>query len=154
SINDQASADIRIPLLVKIPSAIRFVSYEPATGPADIKRWLGSYWKLPGTMRPTDPMPDWQWITGVDWVICGGESGNKAVPMHPDWARRMRDDCGANGVPFFFKQWGNWEPVTYYKDHQPIIDYNVGPGQHLFTLPHRPQNMIRVRKKSGNLLDG
>ena len=44
----------------------------------------------------------------VDWVICGGESGPKARPMHPDWARSLRDQCAAAGVPFLFKQWGEW----------------------------------------------
>ena len=44
----------------------------------------------------------------IDWVICGGESGPNARPMHPDWARALRDQCAAAGVPFFFKQWGEW----------------------------------------------
>lgn len=44
----------------------------------------------------------------LDWVICGGESGPGARPMHPDWARSLRDQCVAAGVPFFFKQWGEW----------------------------------------------
>lgn len=43
-----------------------------------------------------------------DWVICGGESGPNARPMHPDWARSLRDQCTAAGVPFLFKQWGEW----------------------------------------------
>jgi protein gp37 len=154
SINDQASADIRIPLLLKIPAALRFISYEPATGPADISRWLGSYWRIPMTGDAPLQMRPRKLVYGIDWVICGGESGHKAVPMHPDWARRVRDDCATADVPFFFKQFGNWEPVTYYKDHHPVIDYNTGPSQYLFGLPHRPQNMRRTSKKSGNLLDG
>lgn len=157
SINDQASADVRIPLLLKIPAALRFVSYEPATGRADISPWLGSYWRIPTSIAlgdvPLQSRPR-KLVNGIDWVICGGESGHKAVPMHPDWARRVRDDCATADVPFFFKQWGNWEPVTYYKDHRPVIDYNTGPSQYLFGLPDRPQNMRRTIKKSGNLLDG
>ncbi|WP_319413919.1 phage Gp37/Gp68 family protein [uncultured Cohaesibacter sp.] len=47
----------------------------------------------------------------IDWVICGGESGPHARPMHPDWARSLRDQCQAAGVPFFFKQWGAWAPI-------------------------------------------
>jgi len=47
---------------------------------------------------------------GIDWVVCGGESGPGARPMHPDWARSVRDQCVAAGVPFFFKQWGEWAP--------------------------------------------
>ena len=48
----------------------------------------------------------------VDWVIVGGESGPNARPMHPDWARSIRDQCAAAGVPFFFKQWGAWLPFS------------------------------------------
>jgi protein gp37 len=48
----------------------------------------------------------------IGWVIVGGESGPKARPMHPDWARSLRDQCQAAGVPFFFKQWGEWLPCT------------------------------------------
>jgi len=48
---------------------------------------------------------------GIHWVICGGESGANARPMHPDWARNMRNECEAAGVPFFFKQWGEWLPL-------------------------------------------
>ncbi len=44
----------------------------------------------------------------IDWVICGGESGHGARPMHPEWARDMRRQCVAAGVPFFFKQWGEY----------------------------------------------
>ena len=46
----------------------------------------------------------------LDWVITGGESGPDARPMHPDWTRYLRDQCAAAGVPFFFKQWGEWSP--------------------------------------------
>jgi len=44
----------------------------------------------------------------LDWIICGGETGPGARPMHPDWPRKLRDDCVAAGVPFFFKQWGEY----------------------------------------------
>jgi protein gp37 len=47
----------------------------------------------------------------IDWVICGGESGPKARPMQPEWAQRLRDQCQISGVPFYFKQWGEWYPV-------------------------------------------
>ena len=46
----------------------------------------------------------------ISWLVCGGESGPNARPMHPDWARSIRDQCAAAGVPFFFKQWGGWKP--------------------------------------------
>lgn len=71
------------------PAAVRFLSLEPLLGPL--------------------PSLD---LTGIDWVIVGGESGPKARPMHPDWARDIRDRCAAAGIPFFFKQWGGWAPVA------------------------------------------
>lgn len=52
----------------------------------------------------------------LDWVIVGGESGRGARPMHPDWARALRDQCVAAGVPFFFKQWGQWGPCDHLSD--------------------------------------
>lgn len=85
---DQEQADQRIPLLLQIPAALRFVSYEPALGPVDLSPWIDS----------------------LDWIICGGESGAKRRPMAPNWARAMRDQCAAAGVPFFFKQHGGFRP--------------------------------------------
>jgi protein gp37 len=90
SAEDQATAEARIPLLLQTPAARRFLSAEPMLGPID----LGP---VTGGQR-------------LDWVICGGESGPGARPMHPDWARGLRDQCRAAGVPFFFKQWGEWGP--------------------------------------------
>lgn len=102
SVSDQASADLRIPHLLATPAAVRFLSAEPLLGQVDltsIERRGGS-----GLMRPLDGR-----FRAIDWVIVGGESGPGARPMHPDWARSLRDQCVAAGVPFFFKQWGEWE---------------------------------------------
>jgi len=93
SVSDQESADLRIPLLLETPAAVRFVSYEPALGPVD--------WLSPASLKPG----------GIDWIIAGGESGPKARPAHPDWFRGTRDQCVAAGVPFLFKQWGEAMPV-------------------------------------------
>jgi protein gp37 len=101
SIEDQATADERIPLLQQTPAAVRWVSYEPALGAVDLER--GGFSLLSPMKSPSGT----QW-PGLNWVVCGGESGPKARPMHPDWARSMRDQCQAAGVPFFFKQWGEW----------------------------------------------
>ena len=96
SVEDQSTADERIPLLLRTPAALRFVSFEPLLGPVFMS---------------------WAWFarnmdeTGIDWAICGGESGPSARPMHPDWARSIRDQCVAADVPFFFKQWGEWFPA-------------------------------------------
>jgi hypothetical protein len=57
----------------------------------------------------------------IDWVIVGGESGHGARPMHPDWARSLRDQCAAAGVPFLFKQWGEWTPGSCFPDESPGI---------------------------------
>lgn len=95
SAEDQPRADERIPELLATPAAFRFVSIEPMVGPVDLSAsWTLDLRHMAGGTR------------GLDWVILGGESGPGARPMHPDWARRVRDDCAAAGVPFFFKQWG------------------------------------------------
>lgn len=91
SVEDQASADQRVPHLLATPAAKRFFSCEPLLGPVDILVYGPNF-------------------ETVDWVIVGGESGPKARPMHPDWARNLRDQCANAGVPFFFKRWGRWAP--------------------------------------------
>ncbi len=98
SVENQHFADERIPLLLGTPAAVRWISAEPLLGPVDLKQFLRR-----GRLDP-DP--------GLDWVVCGGESGPNARPMHPDWARSLRNQCVANGVPFFFKQWGEWIHVS------------------------------------------
>jgi Bacteriophage protein gp37 len=95
SAEDQKRADLRIPALLDTPAAVRFVSAEPLLGPIDLSRFVeddGEKFDLPP----------------LSWVIVGGESGPGARPMHPDWARSLRDQCVAAGVPFLFKQWGEW----------------------------------------------
>lgn len=98
SVEDQKRADLRIPALLDTPAAVRWLSCEPLLGPVD----LGAAF---GTNYGGDPRED---ETGVDWVVVGGESGTGARPMHPEWARILRDQCEAGGVPFHFKQWGEW----------------------------------------------
>lgn len=103
TVEDQQRADERIPILLSIPARVRFLSCEPLIGPVDLMSAcdvaLGS-----GDSR-TVPAVDGIG-QHIHWVICGGESGRKARPMHPDWARSLRDQCDAAGVAFFFKQWG------------------------------------------------
>lgn len=104
TICNQAEADRDIPKLLATPAAVRFLSIEPMLGPIDLwsmttadgaKYNALSEWMIPGA----DPLE-----RRIDWVIVGGESGPKARPMHPDWARSLRDQCAAAGVPFFMKQ--------------------------------------------------
>lgn len=93
SVEDQKRADLRIPALLDTPAAVRWISAEPLLGPVDIINSLGD-----------------SWLTGIDWIVAGGESGPGSRPMHPDWARSLRDQCEVAGVPFLFKQWGSHRP--------------------------------------------
>jgi protein gp37 len=99
SVENQKAADERIPYLLKTPAAVRFVSCEPLLGPVDLDTVVRANLKNVRLAGGSE---------GIDWVIAGGESGPGARPMHPDWARSLRDQCQAAGVPFFFKQWGEW----------------------------------------------
>jgi protein gp37 len=116
SVENQKYADERIPALLRIPAKVRFLSCEPLLGKVDLH--------FNHLMVP-DGYPDsgeeFNYIFEyIHWVICGGESGPHARPMHPDWARSLRDECQAAGVPFFFKQWGEWKPVSeLYSDDGP-----------------------------------
>ena len=96
SVENQQWANIRIPALLETPAAVRFLSCEPLLGPVSLfaKSSIDT-----GTL--------------VDWVIVGGESGHGARPMHPDWARGLRDECVEHGIAFHFKQWGEWAPANY-----------------------------------------
>ena len=95
---NQAAADHRIPILLDTPAAVRFVSCEPMLEPIDLYNPRRDY--LGPIGRSNGPVIQ----RGLDWVIAGGESGPGARPMHPDWARILRDQCKAANVPFFFKQ--------------------------------------------------
>ncbi len=123
SVENQKTADERIPLLLRTPAAVRWVSYEPALGPVDMRPWLRlskfkeDYAQLVARSGGEDSIPEHLRWNGKEppslhWIVCGGESGPGARPMHPDWARSIRDDCVAAGVPYFFKQWGAWHKTT------------------------------------------
>lgn len=131
SVENQKWADVRIPLLLDTPAAIRFLSCEPLLGPIDLFAW-----NIDRGMR-------------VDWVIVGGESGPHARPMHPDWARQLRDDCLTAGIPFHFKQWGEW--VTEDQAPEDIIL----PGLSTYLLGDDEPDFYKVGKKAaGRELDG
>lgn len=138
SVENQEQANKRIPELLKIPAAVRFLSMEPLLGPVDI----GFGGVMPGR---------WQWLTldTLHWVIVGGESGPNARPMHPDWARGIRDQCqaaGVPGVPFFFKQWGEYAPDCLCRTSKPCATSPRTNG--------KPGVMFRCGKKAaGRLLD-
>jgi len=103
---NQEEADRRIPHLLSVPAAKWFLSCEPLLGPLDIRRFMPSV----DVPYKGDRLFLIRRALGIQWVITGGESGPNARPMHPDWARSLRDQCQAAGVPFFFKQWGEFLP--------------------------------------------
>ncbi|MDG4903162.1 phage Gp37/Gp68 family protein [Mesorhizobium sp. WSM4962] len=145
----QQEADERIPQLLATPAAIRFVSAEPLLGPLDISKYL----------RPLcDRCPPWevpcrigcQHCARLDWVIVGGESGPEARPMHPAWARSLREQCANNRVSFFFKQWGAYRPLTPAERNQACGATLIGKDPY-----DRDAHVLRVGKKAaGRLLDG
>ena len=112
SVEDQKSANARIPHLLLTPAAVRFISAEPLLGPVDISRIAGRHFPIDarngGWGVPHNDGSPLAGHRGLDWVIVGGESGKGARPMHPDWVRSLRDQCGPANIPFFFKQWGEW----------------------------------------------
>ncbi len=161
----QEEANARIPDLLATPAAVRFISAEPLLGPIDLHEVI------------PDPLI-YNAVHGMDrlldWVIVGGESGRNARPMHPDWARSLRDHCQAAGVPYFFKQWGEWLPWAQFNaakiDDDPeqtkyLTSEWVGDHWHRIGYPQwcdaadgnidDDQCVGRVGKKAaGRLLDG
>lgn len=115
TVEDQTRADLRIPALLATPAAVRFLSCEPLLGSVSLDRFsparVGGA-QFHDALRPlVDTVDGHELMPRIDWVIAGGESGPEARPMHPAWARSLRDQCAAAGVPFHFKQWGEWGPV-------------------------------------------
>lgn len=188
SVEDQAKADERIPLLLQTPAAVRWISAEPLLGPIDLddnvlepscgacgsverdnslrhSRQLGHYHCDGGCDCTAWPYSKIR--RGLDWVVIGGESGSNARPMHPDWARSIRDQCQAAGVPFLFKQWGEWLPgeqipgqTTYARcDNGQVMSYRGNPRRDNFqTHPDKHSGhliTLKIGKKAaGRTLDG
>lgn len=118
SVEDQARADLRIPALLETPAAVRWISAEPLLGPVNLHavRGLSGQYGHQGAHRgigtadcPTERHHhhDDRCRFPLDWVVVGGESGRGARPMHPAWARSLRDQCAEARVPFHFKQAGS-----------------------------------------------
>lgn len=152
SVENQEAADQRIPHLLKVPAKVRFLSCEPLLGPIVLRRkaegsseivQMALMGHLDEYTRPVE--------RGIDWVIAGGESGPGARPMHPDWVRSIRDQCTAAGVPFFFKQWGEYLPYCQ-------SDINTQGKIKEFKSPNNPWKMNKYfktgKKLAGRLLDG
>lgn len=174
---NQEEADAKIPLLLDTPAAKRFVSVEPMLGPVDltqIKTKTCTWDTLADNADNEGP--------ALNWVICGGETGPGARPMHPDWVRGLRDQCKAAEVPFFFKSWGEWggtgicldtglptnrmfHSFDHYCDKAPTWMYKgdklICPDGHVPTGGGEkgktyPMCIIRRvgKKRAGRLLDG
>jgi len=116
SVENQSAADERIPLLLQTPATLRFVSVEPMLEGINLSKYMfsskpvtGSLFNNPITTSVRE-IAEISGLASLDWVICGGESGTNARPLHPDWVRSLRDQCASARLPFFFKQWGQWEP--------------------------------------------
>ena len=190
SVEDQVRADERIDDLLATRAAKRWLSCEPLLGPLDLSRWAAAtancftcnyHTNDPRALRgckgycqdPTgkscDALPcpkcgHFHYWTGgaarLDWVVVGGENGPR--PMHPDWARAIRDQCNQARVPFFFKQWGSWAPLGKALPAQPgspgmtawpdgtvrfghDVDPSVGAGISMF---------LGTKSITGRMLDG
>jgi protein gp37 len=155
SVEDQHAADLRIPALLETPAAVRFLSCEPLVGPVDLSRWLGRriFHSSEDFETYLDGLVEHGAPASVEWVIVGGESGSLARPMHPAWARGLRDQCTQAGVPFFFKQWGVYRPGGDATRPAVWVDPYGQPGP--FDGSGRQVAMVRVGKHAaGRDLDG
>ena len=160
TIVNQEEADRDIPKLLQTPAAVRFLSMEPLLGPVAL---------------PFDRLNEWNFLAvshqqphaarSIDWVIVGGESGPHARPMHPEWPRSLRDRCSTAGVPFFFKQWGEWLPTDCCTDATAMLPArltvyvnchgNFHDGSDGIDFFNDDQKTAWVGKKAaGRLLDG
>lgn len=177
SAEDQRRADERVPDLLATPAAVRFVSAEPLLGPVDFRRWLLIDWQcsycrefFTGRHKPFCPACGKEgglsgshafngrhqpkrggWPidrgSGLDLIIVGGESGRGARPMHPQWARDIRDQCAAAGVAFHFKQWGEHLPV-------PVINEPHFSGGRAYQHPSGGWIAAGVREQRGPTMRG
>jgi protein gp37 len=117
TICNQEEAERDVPKLLAVRARIKFLSIEPMLGPIDLRVIYnttslgeGQPYLLPLNGLVGDGHGDSCAVGGIDWIIAGGESGPRARPSHPDWFRDLRLQCSATGVPFLFKQWGEWAP--------------------------------------------
>lgn len=101
---------------------------------------------------------------GLDWVVLGGETGPEARPCHPDWVRKVRDDCVASGTDFWFKSWGEWAPAPDWNGQQEspwlgkkslYVDIRGGSHEGYSAMMHDPAKLCCIGKKAaGRELDG
>lgn len=165
SIENQEQANEKIPLLLQSPASTRILQIEPMLGPIDLK-WCeqcgGFGYDSHDCYNPDQGL--------IDLVTISGQLGPNAQPMHPDWVRSIRDQCQAAGIPFSFKQWGEWRPLKGSKAGYPTP---IGWWDKEYTPDYEPmfqsemlyfysgitsmgtEHMVRVGKEhAGRLLDG
>lgn len=144
TIVNQEEADRDIPKLLQVPAAKRFLSMEPLLGPVSFEgMWVPH----------ANPAMHENMLDALDWVIVGGESGHGARPMDPDWARSLRDQCQAAGVPFLFKQWGEWLPYDHL-DTETRVATQTKPWQRANGSDFDRGLVCIGKKAAGRLLDG
>ncbi len=155
SIEDQQSANERIPYLVEVPAVVRWLSAEPLVGSIDL---------FMATKNVNDLNSE-NHLRGIHWLVAGGESGHGNVqPCHPDWLRSLQKQCMDAQVPFFFKQWGSFIPTVDFAGTKINQQYIVGPrgsfgkwnevGPNDIMNPSNAQMAKVGKNKSGRLLDG
>lgn len=143
SVENQKAADERVHHLLRVPTRVRGLSCEPLLGMVSLDAWIGP---------DTEDEPP-----ALHWIIVGGESGTNARPMHPQWARSLRDQAQAARVNFFFKQWGEWGPwpdAVPFNERVEVFQWptTFHDGEHWKT---RYEPHYRVGKAhAGRLLDG
>lgn len=140
SVEDQKTAAQRIPLLLQTPAVVRWLSIEPLLENIDL------YEVFPALGCSNDEPS----LSDIHWIVVGGESGAGARPMHPDWARGLRDQCVDAEVPFFFKQWGNWVLRDASNGDVPFERCKIYAGDDADTVTLCPVG----KKRAGRLLDG
>lgn len=168
TVENQEQADKRIHHLLRCPAAVRFISVEPMLGPVDlmdivIHEGSGEH-HIDSLFMDAFEREEFPDEHTIDWVICGGESGTGARPMHPDWVRSLRDQCIAAGVPFHFKSWGEWaewdqlpQQISAHQSSPVVWMAGNGICSHTMkTINYQDEvQLYRVGKHlSGRLLDG
>ncbi len=152
TICNQAEADRDIPKLLQIPAKVRWLSMEPLLGHVDLENIVVS----------VDDGENFA-IEELDWVVAGGESGPKARPMHPTWVHNLRNQCKAAGVPFLFKQWGEWAPADAISDDEgrkleeqwlTVFGRTLDPSEGVDIFKGDEVVYRAGKKHTGRLLDG
>lgn len=153
TVENQQTADERIPLLLQTPAVVRFVSAEPLLSAVDLSKQP----KLPVGYRG-QMLIDYSYLAYLDWVIVGGETGPGARPMHPNWARGLKCQCQAADIPYFHKSNGAWLPGTH--PHNGSVrnhGYFCADGKWINRSEQRSTSIYMCRvgsKRAGHLLDG